>query len=77
MSDEPQWYPEAALAFLSFMSMLFAVAGLVNLLGVFEVDLEFFDYSVTSRSGIVLWTIMSLFFALLFGYLLRSRLKSR
>jgi hypothetical protein len=77
LSDEPQWYPEAALAALSFMSMLFAVAGMMNLLGVYEVELEFFDYSVTSRFGIVLWTATSLFFALLFGYLLCNRQKKK
>jgi hypothetical protein len=77
LRDEPQWHPEATLAALSFLSMLFAVAGLVNLVGVFEVELGFFNYTVTSRLGIVLWTITSLFFALLFGYLLLSRLKKK
>jgi hypothetical protein len=77
LNDEPQWYPEAALAALSFMSMLFALAGVVNLLGIFEVELEFFNYSVTSRPGIVVWTTTTLFFTLFFGYLLRSRLRRK
>jgi hypothetical protein len=77
LSDEPQWHPEAALVFLLFMSILFAAAGLLNLLGIVEVELRFFEYSVTSRFGVVLWVTASLLFAVLFGYLLHNRLKNR
>ncbi len=77
MSDEPQWHPEAALAAFLLMSILFAIAGLVNLVGIAEVRLGIFDYSITSRLGNVLWVSTSLLFALLFGYLLRNRLRKR
>ncbi len=62
MSDKPQWYPEAALVALLFMSILFAVAGLVNLTGIVEVELGFFEYSINSRLGNVLWVTTSLIF---------------
>ena len=73
MSDEPQWHPEAALAALLVMSVLFAVEGLVKLVGVVEVELGFFEYSITFRLGNILWVTASLSFAFLFGYLLRNR----
>ena len=74
MSGEPQWHPEVALAALLFISVLFAVAGLLNLMGIVEVELGFFEYSVTSRLGNVLWIVASSLFASIFGYLLHSRL---
>ncbi|NCF27671.1 MAG: hypothetical protein GWP69_09840 [Gammaproteobacteria bacterium] len=77
MSDEPQWNPEAALAAFLLMSILFAIAGLVSLVGLAEVELGIFDYSITSRLGNVLWVTISLLFAFLFGYLLRNRLRKR
>ena len=77
MSDEPQWHPEAALAALLFLSLLLAVAGLVNLLGIVEVELGAFGYSVNSRLGNVLWITTSLLFATFFGYLLRKRLTKK
>jgi hypothetical protein len=77
LSDEPQWNPEAALAAFLLMSILFAIAGLVSLVGLAEVELGIFDYSITSRLGNVLWVTISLLFAFLFGYLLRNRLRKR
>ena len=77
MNDESQWHPKAALAALLLMSILFAVAGVANLVGLVEVELGFFEYSVTSHLGNVLWIATSLLFAFLFGYLLRDRRKKR
>ncbi len=73
MSDKSQWHPDAALVALLFMSILFAVAGLVNLMGIAKVELWFFEYLVGSRLGNVLWITGSLSAAYLFGYLLRKR----
>ena len=73
MSDESQWHPEAALAALFFLSVLFAVAGLVDLMDIVEVELGFFEHSIGTRLGTILWITVSLSFAFLFGYLLRKR----
>jgi uncharacterized membrane protein YphA (DoxX/SURF4 family) len=73
MSDEIQWHPKAALAALLIMAILFAVAGLVKLAGIADVELGFFEYSVTSRRGTVLWIVTSLLFCFLFDYLLRGQ----
>ncbi len=73
MSDKSQWQPDAALVALLIMSILFAVAGLVNLMGIVKVELWFFEYLVGSRLGNVLWITASLFAVFLFGYLLRKR----
>jgi hypothetical protein len=77
MTDNTNMHWDAAIAMLFFMSILFTVAGLVKLLGIVEVELGFFDYSVTSRAGIMLWVFTSLLFTFLFGYLLRIRLKKK
>jgi len=73
LNNEPQFHIEAALAALLIMSLLFAVAGLANLMGIVTVELTFFKYSITSRLGIILWTVVSLLFAFIFGYVLRNR----
>ena len=77
MSDEAQWHPKAALAALLILATLFAVAGLVKLMGIAEVELGFFEYSVTSRQGNVLWVVTSLLCCFLFGYLLRKQWKKK
>ena len=77
MSDNSQWHPEAVLVALLFMSILFVVAGCVNLAGIVSVELWFFEYLVTSRLGNVLWITAWLFVALLAGYVLRKRWMKR
>ena len=77
MSDEAQWHPIAALVGLLIMATLFTVAGLVKLMGIAEVELGFFEYSVTTRQGNVLWVVTSLLFCFLFGYLLRKQWKKK
>ncbi len=64
---EPEWHPDAALGFLIFMSLLFAAVGLAN------VELSFFGFPIASQIGIVWWVVISLSFALLFGYLLHRQ----
>lgn len=77
LSDKPQWHPEAALAALFVLSILFAGAGVVNLLGIVEVELGLFADAITSRLGNVLWVTTSLCCAVLFGSLLRHRWTKR
>jgi hypothetical protein len=77
LSDKSQWHPEAALVAFLFLSILFVVAGCVNLAGIFTVELRFFEHLVTSRLGNVLWITAWLFVALVAGYMLRKRWMKR
>jgi hypothetical protein len=59
------------------MSALFAVAGLVNLFGFAEIQLGFFEYTVTSRTGNIFWIIVSSLVAFFSGRQLRKKLRGR
>jgi hypothetical protein len=77
LTDKSQWHPEALVAVLLLMSVLFAVAGLANFLGIIDVELWFFEYFVKSPLGNIVWIAISLLFAVLFAYLFRRLWLSR